>query len=629
MHSLSECDHGEVRAWAADAAAAAASSPPGAGAPLSDGAVVPDEGNATASPWSVSRVAPLAQLLPACVLGGAAPLRLCAAPGAPPATSALLAGWAGLSEQHTPVAMLARPAAAAPGDAPQPQLALWHSGGGFHAARMPTQGEAARAFYPTAFIARASGEAAPPPQDGAADGGAPNEQATMAALRAFAQLPTLRSTADVEATMRGWDAPRPRMPALARTSAAALDAGAPPAVAAAAAYARAKWDAMAQHHGTDFVIAAAADGEGDDFDALFSGAPTEDAAVADMAPLASRPAFAPQTLAGAFSEGLDLKALTARVRYHVALRLRYPPDGVPPPPRARGRHRHAGGKGGAAAPALRRGHAGEGGAAKEAKPRPPKRPRDADEVTSGGGGGEPRRARRSLAGADGARPKQALQPQAPPRPPAATILYPAQRRRADGRLLLERATAAAGGASGAAVAVAAAPATQPPPPAKATQATQPAAVAPATVAASAPAAAAPDPVSASKPSQPPPPPPPPPAAAAPAATPPTAAAAPGGRVNRFLRVSPAKLPPALLAALASDGVTVALHAAAPPAAVAAASQPAAAPAEAPAAPAPAEAAAPVATVLACPTEGCDMAPPSDPRARFCMGCGTLLQRRPA
>jgi hypothetical protein len=488
------------------------------------------------------------QLLPACVLAPAPPLRLCLAPGAPPATAALLKGWAALSAEGTPVAFLARPASSA-GDG-APQLALWHSGGAFHASRLPSSGEAARAFYPAAF-AHAS---ALHSDDEAA---MPSDADALAAMRAFAELPVLRGAGDVEAVVRGWDAPRARTAALHRTTAAAADAGASPAVAAAACYARAKWDAMQPATGDDEEAAF-----------MLAGAPAEDAALA-AAPqpasgLASRPAFAPRTLCGALGEGVG--GVAARVRYDVALRLRYPPDGTAPParPKHRSQKAKAGGGGKEAVDAA-------AGAQGGAKARAVKRPRDADEVTSGAHGGEPRRARRSLAGAlpQAPRPRAPPPPVAAPRPPAATILYPAQRRRADGRLLLERATAAAGAAGGAAAAPAK-PA-KPAAPSTAVASAQPTSTSKATV-----------PASASK-------------AAVPALP-----AAGASRVNRFLRIPTAALPPALQAALASDGV-------------------------APLAPAP-PAASPVQAPLSCPTADCDMAPPGDPRARFCMGCGAMLTR---
>lgn len=554
--SLSDCDHAAVRAWAASTAAASAGQP---------GPAVPAESAACAalsSAWSVTRVAPLAQLLPACVLAPAPPLRLSLAPGAPPATAALLSGWAALSAEGTPVAFLARPASA--GDA-APQLALWHAGGAFHASRLPSSGEAARAYYPGAFADTST-------LDDPDEAAMPSDADALAALRAFAELPVLRGSADVEAVLRGWDAPRPRHGALHRTTAAAADAGASAATAAAACYARAKWDAMTPGD--------------DDAAAMLAGAPAEDAAHAGvqqsasaLATLASRPAFAPRTLVAALGEGVGVGGVAARVRYDVALRLRYPPDGQAPPARPKHRSQKAKAGGGGAKEAAVDAAAG-------AKARAPKRPRDADEVTSGPHGGEPRRARRSLAGAlpPAPKPREPAPPVAAPRPPAATILYPAQRRRADGRLLLERATAAAGAAGGAA-------------PAKPAQLAAPsAAVAsaqPASASKPAPASAskAAVPASASK------------AAAAPAsaskAVPvPPAPAAGASRVNRFLRIPTAELPPALQAALASDGV-------------------------APVAPAPP---APVQAVLACPTADCDMAPPADPRARFCMGCGAMLLR---
>jgi hypothetical protein len=125
----SECDGAAVAAWASETAAAAAAAAAAAGASAAAPTPAPPPPDAPAVAWRLARIAPLSHLLPAALLSSAAPLRLALAPGAPPATRALLSGWASLSEADVPIAMAVRPVAPV-GPHPQPELIMWHAAGG-------------------------------------------------------------------------------------------------------------------------------------------------------------------------------------------------------------------------------------------------------------------------------------------------------------------------------------------------------------------------------------------------------------------------------------------------------------------------------------------------------------------
>ncbi len=134
MRRLSAPDTAAIAAFAA-ATAAALATPDASDA--SAAAAAASAATPAATPcvdWVVTRVAPLAHLLPGCLLSRAPPLRLSQdadagadadAAAAAATTAAFLRGWAQLSREGSPVAMAARPA-----DGSAAEIVLWHTDAG-------------------------------------------------------------------------------------------------------------------------------------------------------------------------------------------------------------------------------------------------------------------------------------------------------------------------------------------------------------------------------------------------------------------------------------------------------------------------------------------------------------------
>jgi hypothetical protein len=134
VRRLSAPDTAAIAAYATTTAAALATPDDADDAPAATSAAAAAAA-AAATPcvdWVVTRVAPLAHLLPGCLLSRAPPLRLSqeADAGADAAadaatTAAFLRGWAHLSREGSPVAMAARPA-----DGSAAEMVLWHTDAG-------------------------------------------------------------------------------------------------------------------------------------------------------------------------------------------------------------------------------------------------------------------------------------------------------------------------------------------------------------------------------------------------------------------------------------------------------------------------------------------------------------------